>query len=262
VCTPTVAGGPSGLASLKLSRNGAAATAVTAGAPVTLAADGVHALRLLAADGAGNTAAATATVRVDRTPPVATLACVDGYTCRAIASDAASGVAAVAYSVGGGAWRPVAAGGSFAVAHGSVRLRTADVAGNVRVTAPTVLADRTSAEPANSTVPVHLTGRSNVASLIGALQAARSENGTVSVDLRPLAVGRGRFRVDLRVRAGSRSRRVARTYTVGRLGTLPRIQANLSHATARTTVTLTVKRRAGKRWRRHAGARVVFGSGR
>ena len=34
------------------------------------------------------------------------------------------------------------------------------------------------------------------------------------------------FRVDLRVKAGSRSRRVARTYKVGRLGTLPRIQAS------------------------------------
>jgi hypothetical protein len=262
VCTPTAAGGPSGLASLRLSRNGGAPTTVTAGAPLTLAADGVHALRLLAADGAGNTASATATVRVDRTAPVATLACVGSYTCRAIASDAASGLAAVAYSLDGGAWRAVAADGSFAVAHGSVRLRAADVAGNVRVTAPVALPDRTTAAPASSTAPVHLAGRSNVASLIGALQAARAENGTVSVDLRPLAVGRGRFRVDLRVKAGGRSRRVARTYKVGRLGTLPRIQAKLDGATARTTVTLTVKRRAGKRWRRHATARVVLGGGR
>ena len=108
------------------------------------------------------------------------------------------------------------------------------------------------------TVPVHLAGHSDVASLVGALRAARAQDGTVSVDLRPLAVGRGRFRVDLRVKAGSRSRRVARTYRVGRLGTLPRIGAKLTGASARSTVTLTVKRRVGRRWRDHATARVVL----
>jgi hypothetical protein len=107
-------------------------------------------------------------------------------------------------------------------------------------------------------VPVHIAGHSDVASLVGAVHAARAQNGTVSVDLRPLAVGRGSFRVDLRVKSGGRSRRVARTYKVGRLGTLPRIQARLSGATARTTVTLSVKRRAGGKWRRHATARVVL----
>ena len=99
-----------------------------------------------------------------------------------------------------------------------------------------------------------------MASLVGALHAARAQNGTVSVDLRPLAVGRGQFRVDLRVKAGGRSRRVARTYKVGRLGTLPRIQAALRGASARTTVTLTVKRRAAASGAAHATARVVLAS--
>lgn len=108
------------------------------------------------------------------------------------------------------------------------------------------------------TVPVHLAGHSDVKSLVGAVHAARAQDGAVSIDLRPLAVGRGRFRVELRVKAGSRSRRVARTYKVGRLGTLPRIEAKLTGATTRTTVTLTVKRRLGRRWRGHATARMVL----
>ena len=217
----------------------------------------------------------TDTIRIDSVAPTAAVACTAAglqYGCRADASDDASGLAAVAYSVDGGAWTGVAAGGSFAVAHGSARLRSVDVAGNETVTTPVALAAITSpATPVDTptpgaatvrakTVPIHLAGHSDVASLVGALHAARAQNGTVSVDLRPLAVGRGKFRVDLRVKAGSRSRRVARTYKVGRLGTLPRIQAALRGAGARTTVTLTVKRRVGRKWRAHASAKVVLAS--
>jgi hypothetical protein len=241
---------------------------------VSVTGDGEHTLVSRVVDVAGHASAwRTDTIRIDSVGPTASVACTAAglqYACRADAADDASGLTAVAYSVDGGAWTGVAAGGSFAVARGSVRLRAVDAAGNDTVTTPVALA-AIAAPPVDApapttvtvrakTVPVHLAGHSDVASLVGALHAARAQNGTVSVDLRPLAVGRGRFRVDLRVSAGRRSRRVARTYKVGRLGTLPRIQSALSGASARTTVTLTVKRRAGRKWRRHSSARVVLAS--
>jgi hypothetical protein len=250
---------------------------VDGGAPsldesVEVTGDGVHTLASRVVDLVGHASAwRTDTIRIDSVAPTASLGCTPAgqqYTCRADAADGTSGLATLAYSVDGGVWTGVAAGGSFAVARGSVRLRAVDAAGHETVTAPLALAPRpapggdtpgpSTATARTKTVPVHLAGHSDVASLVGALRAARAQDGTVSVDLRPLAVGRGRFRVDLRVKAGSRSRRVARTYRVGRLGTLPRIEAKLTGASTRTTVTLTVKRRAGSRWRGHATARVVL----
>ena len=77
------------------------------------------------------------------------------------------------------------------------------------------------------------------------MRAARSANGTVSVDLRPLAVGRGKFRVEIKLTSGKRSQTVKRTVKVGKDGTLPRIAGSLAKATAKCTVTLTVRKRAG-----------------
>jgi hypothetical protein len=94
--------------------------------------------------------------------------------------------------------------------------------------------------------------------MLGALNAVRSASGTVSLDLRPLAVGRGRYRVAIRLKSGKRSKRFNRTNKVGRTGALPRISTSLSKATARTTVTLTVRKKAGKRWRKFAGTRLVL----
>ena len=80
----------------------------------------------------------------------------------------------------------------------------------------------------------------------------------MSVDLRPLAVGRGRFKVEIAFKAGKRAKRFTRAYTVGGGGTLPRIAASLADATERCTVTLTVRKRSGSRWRRYAGTRLVL----
>lgn len=239
-------------------------------ATATVTGDGVHALASRVVDAVGRASAwRTDTIRIDSVAPTASLTCSPAgleYTCRADAADGTSGLAIVAYSVDGGGWTGVAPGASFAVAHGSVRLRAVDAAGHETVTAPVALAQRTRpAPPAPTpatarakTVPVHLAGRSDVASLVGALRAARGQDGTVSVDLRPLAVGRGRFRVGLGVKSGARTRRLARTYTVRRLGTLPRVRSRLAGATARTTVKLTVERRVRGRWRSHAAARLVL----
>ena len=109
-----------------------------------------------------------------------------------------------------------------------------------------------------SNVPVYLAGKDDADSMLGALNAVRSANGTVSLDLRPLAVGRGHYRVEIALKSGKRSRTVKRSYKVGRTGALPRISASLSKAVEKTTITLTVRKQVGKRWRKHAGTRLVL----
>jgi hypothetical protein len=261
-CTVAADGGLSAVGSLTLAGADGGTTAVANGATATVSADGRHVLRLTAVDGAGNGAAAEAVVHVDRTAPAAGLSCAaaDGkYTCAAAASDATSGLAALGYSVNGGSLHTVAAGASFTVAKGKVQLRAVDAAGNVSLTAPLTLA----AIPAGATAritstPVYLKGRKKAANMVGALNAARSATGTVSLDLRPLAVGRGRYRVEIALKSGKRSRKVKRTFKVGRAGTLPRVSASLARATAKTTVKLTVRKRVGRKWRRHASAKLVL----
>ena len=110
----------------------------------------------------------------------------------------------------------------------------------------------------SSSVPVYLAGHRDSKSLVGAMRAARSSTGTVSVDLRPLAVGRGTFRVEIKLTSGKRSRTIKRTVKVGKSGTLPRIAGSLAKATAKCTVTLTVSKQAGRRWRKYATSRVVL----
>jgi hypothetical protein len=259
-CSLGADGGPSGLSALTVSRDGGAGEAVAAGSAVSVD-DGVHTLALAATDGAGNQGGAEATVHVDATAPIATLTCAptgSKHSCRADASDATSGLAALAYRVDGGDYVTVAGGASFTVAEGTVTLRAVDVAGNETVTTPVTLAAAKGGAVKISSVPVYLAGRKDSGSLVGALSAARSANGTVSLDLRPLAVGRGRFKVEIAMKAGKRKRTFRRTYSVGGDGTLPRIATSLSRATDRCTVRLTVHKRAGKRWRRHAGTRLVL----
>ena len=145
-------------------------------------------------------------------------------------------------------------------------MRAIDVAGNVAQTKPVTLLERKPPvvkSPVTVTVtsrsaPVYLVGHSDPDSLVGALFAARSPNGTVSIDLRPLAVGRGRFKVQIAFKATTRHRTIVRTVTVGRRGHLPRMAGSLSGATARTTVRLTVRKKVGRTWRRYATSKVVL----
>jgi hypothetical protein len=261
-CSVAVDGGLSGVGSATLSGADGGTASVTNGSTVTVSADGAHQLRLEAADGAGNAAAAEAVVIVDQTAPAAGLSCVatDGkYSCRADASDATSGLAALGWSVDGGGFTSVAAGASFTVAKGKIALRAVDAAGNETVTAPVTLAAvAPNVKVRISTVPVYLAGHKDADSMLGGLKAVRSATGTVSLDLRPLAVGRGTYRVELRLKAGKRSKLVKKTYKVGGTGALPRLGASLSRATKTCRITLTVRKKAGSRWRTHATARVVL----
>ena len=261
-CSVTADGGLSGLGSATLAGADGGTAAVADGAVATVSGDGTHTIRLDAVDGAGNAAAAEAVVNVDRTAPAAGLSCVaaDGrYSCRADASDGTSGLAYLGWSLDGGAFAAIGAGGSFTVAKGKVRVRAVDVAGNETLTDPVTLAAiPATAKVRISSVPVYLKGRKDTQSMLGALNAVRSANGTVSLDLRPLAVGRGSYRVEIRLESGKHSKRFQRTYKVGRTGALPRISASLSKATEKCTITLTVSKKAGKRWRKHAGTRLVL----
>src|SRR4029079_5625606 len=105
-CTATADGGPSDIAPLEASVDGAAFAAVVAGA-VAVSADGDHTVALKAVDGAGNEATSAAVhVKVDLTLPRATLSCAaaaapTGYVCRAAGSDALSGLATLTYSLNG-----------------------------------------------------------------------------------------------------------------------------------------------------------------
>ncbi len=261
-CSVTADGGLSGLGSATLAGADGGTASVANGAVATVSADGAHTLHLDTVDGAGNAAAADAVVHVDRTAPAAGLSCAaaDGkYTCRADASDGTSGLAAFGWSLDGGEFETIAAGGSFTVAKGQVRLRAVDVAGNETITDPVTLAAIAKTVKVRiSSVPVYLKGHKDADSMVGALNAVRSARGTVSVDLRPLAVGRGKYRVELSLKSGKHSKRFKRTYKVGRTGALPRISASLSKATAKTTITLTVRKQSGTHWRKHAGTRVVL----
>ena len=62
----------------------------------------------------------------------------------------------------------------------------------------------------------------------------------------------------MKLKSGKQHREVTRKYTVGKTGTLPRISASLAKATERTTVTLTVLKHVGKKWKAHAGTRLVL----
>jgi hypothetical protein len=202
-CTATADGGPSGIADLTASVNGGPFAAVS-GSAVPVAADGDHTVTLKAVDGAGNEAtSAAAHVKIDKTLPRATLSCAaastpTGYVCRAAGSDALSGLASLTYSPNGAAWRAVPAGGAIPIAYGTIRVRAVDVAGNQFLTGALTLVQRRPPAPPvkpptmrSSSVPVYLGGSTDDDSMLGAMLAARSANGTVSVDLRPLAVGRG-----------------------------------------------------------------------
>ena len=267
-CVVQADGGLSGAGSLVLDRAGTESE-VAPGATVAVSTDGEHVLSATAVDGAGNEAtSADARVKVDLGAPSAQVACEPAgevYACRAGGSDAVSGLASLTFGVNGGAWQPTAADGTFTAPPGSsVRARAVDAAGHEAVTAPVALAafPPPPAEPKtrarSASRPVYLRGRTGSSAMVGALLAARDTAGTVAVDLRPLALGRGQYRIKLQVRSGKARRTVTKTFRVARRGTSPRIRARLKGAVKRTTVTLAVDRRAGAKWRRHAAARVVL----
>jgi hypothetical protein len=136
----------SGLASQGVSLDG------TTWAPsVTISTDGVTTVQVQAQDNAGNTASASRTVRVDTTPPSASLMLPqpDGQngwylspvTASASGSDATSGVATALVSLDGSSWAPSLTLSTDGVT--TIQGRVTDNAGNATTVSGTVSIDRT-----------------------------------------------------------------------------------------------------------------------
>ncbi len=148
----------SGVAWTQFSLDGGAfqaGTQVVVAAPVDGSNDGIHVIAYRSADLAGNVEAdRTATVRIDTTSPIVSLAdpgglLRGGVTLDATASDAASGVTSVAFEVsaaGGNSWQAIGADGTApygtlfdtsSVDDGAYDLRAVatDLAGNQAVSA-------------------------------------------------------------------------------------------------------------------------------
>jgi hypothetical protein len=259
-CAVSADGGASGLSVLTAARGSEAATPI--GASYTVDADGSSTVTFRAVDGAGNEKLALATVKIDRVAPSATVSCTPGagtsYVCTATGSDALSGLSALSWSVNGSAGTAITSGATFSVAKGTVTVTATDRAGNSATSAPLKLADRTappsgggsSSEPTptarSTTEAVLRVGKGSIgARALGELELSALPSSTTAT-LRPLALGKGRFQILLRLTADRKTKTYDKTIAA-RSGYSPQITLRLGGALS-VRVSLTVKRRSGARW--------------
>jgi hypothetical protein len=264
-CTLASDGGLSGIGSLTVARGDAAPDAI-AGTSYTVDTDGTWTLTFRAVDGAGNEKLALAQVKIDRAAPSAAVSCTPGtgitYVCSAVGTDPLSGMAGLSWTLNGGAATPLSSGGTFTVQKGGTVVVTAtDRAGNSATSSPVVLADRTppSAKPPAKTPakPVAVTPRtatqavlrkgkgSAISRALGELEITALPSST-TVDLRPMAVGKGRFQIVLKLTADRKTKTASKTIKTSS-GYSPRMSVRLGGA-AEVAVKLTVRRRSGGRW--------------
>jgi hypothetical protein len=240
--------------------------------------DGASKLSFRAVDGAGNEKTTTTEVKVDRTPPSASVSCAPGsgtaWICKGTGSDELSGTFSTKFSVDGAAPAAVGGGGSFSVQKGSVVVYVTDGAGNTGVSSPLKLADRTPAPPttddskhepehedeAESEEPTPRTttqavllrkGGAASSRLLGQLALSSTPTRT-TVDLRPLALGKGTFRFVAKVTAGGKTKTFTKT-----VKTKKGYSSKLTYrapAASSASVTLTISKKSGRRWVTYAGA--------
>ncbi len=270
-CSVVGDGGASGLSALTASVEGGAADAISGGS-YTVGSDGSHSLTFRAVDGAGNEKLALAQVKIDLTPPAATVSCTAGqgttYVCAATGSDALSGLAGLSWSVDGSAPTAVTSGATFTVAKGTVTVSASDKAGNIGTSAPVTLKARTVAPAPTATPPkttpkvtprtaseaVLRRGKGTIAKrALGQLEISALPSSTTAT-LRPLALGKGTFRISIKVTADKKSKSSAKTYST-RSGYSPLIKVTAGGAVD-VKVTLTVRKRSGKRWLSYAAGTV------
>jgi hypothetical protein len=268
-CTVASDGGLSGLGLLTAARGDGEPDAIS-GTSYTVDADGIWTITFRAVDGAGNEKLALASVKIDRTPPNAALSCVAGtgtsYSCTATGSDTVSGMAGLSWSLNGASATSLSSGGTFTVQKGTVVVTATDRAGNAAASAPVVLADRTApvkpppktptkkapVTPRTATKVVLRTGKgSPMSRAVGELEIAALPTRT-TVTLRPMALGKGRFQIVLKLTADRKSKTARRTFNT-RTGYSPKLSVRLGGA-AEVTAKLTVRRRSGRRWITHATA--------
>ena len=87
--------------------------------------------------------------------------------------------------------------------------------------------------------------------LVGQLALSSTPTAT-TVDLRPLALGKGTFQLVIKVKLGKKTKTFTKTQTTVK-GYSKRVTVKAA-AGADPQVTLTVKRKSGKRWVTHATA--------
>jgi hypothetical protein len=251
-CSVAATGGLSGLAGVTADGH-----PVVDGA-YAVQAQGAATIHFRAVDGAGNESVATAEVKVDTSAPAPAVNCVadsgTAWTCTATASDAVSGVAGMAYSVDGTAPAPINNGDSFSVATGSLTVYATDNAGNGAAAKAVTLADRSTPPapptPRTKSAAVFLRkGGAAAARLVGQLSIDSLPSST-TVDLRPLAIGKGSFQFVFTITAAGKTKTVTKTQKI-KTGYSTRISIVLP-ASAKTSVSLTVKRKTGKRWLAYA----------
>jgi hypothetical protein len=274
-------GGESGLPTLTAARGTGTPHAVSGGS-YTVDANGIWTVIFRAVDGAGNETLASANVKIDRTPPTAAVTCTPGagklYVCTGTGADSDSGLVRLSRTVDGAAATPLPSDGSFAVEKGRVVVTAVDAAGNTGSSEPLELADRTPppappvATPTPTPTPTaeephEVTPRSSSEAvllsrggrtgtrLVGQLALAGTPTRT-TVDLRPLALGSGRFQFIFRVTVDGKAKTVRKTQTT-RKGYSRRISVRVA-AAADATVKLTVRKRAGGRWVTHAAATAAL----
>lgn len=267
-CTVTASGGLSGLSALTGARGGEGPTDVVGGV-YAVEAEGSSSVTFRAVDGAGNEATTQGSVKVDRTAPQVGVTCTPdpkslNYLCTASGADSLSGLTGVAWSLNGGAATPIAAGGVFSVAKGKVAVAGTDAAGNAGTSQVVTLAarkaddahgdadDEGSVTPRATSGSVLLKGKASSSSrLVGQLSLSATPTAT-TVDLRPLALGKGTFQLVIKVTVGKKTKTVTKTQKTVK-GYSKRVTIKAA-AGASAKVTLTVKRKSGKRWVTHATA--------
>jgi hypothetical protein len=247
-CSVSATGGLSGLA-------GVTADGTSIDGAYAVPAQGAQTIRFRAVDNAGNEFVATAEVKVDTSAPAPAVRCVadagTGYTCTATATDSISGVSGMAWSVNGSAPATINPGDSFAVAKGTVTVYASDNAGNGAAAKPVTLADRSGPPPApvprtSSEAVLLRKGGAAAARLIGQLSVSGLPTST-TVDLRPLAIGKGSFKFVFKIRTASKKTKTVTKSQKVKTGYSKRIAIALP-ASGKTAVTLTIKRKSGRRW--------------
>ena len=165
----------------------------------------------------------TAEVKIDTSAPAPAVNCVPdagtAWTCSASASDSVSGVGSMAYSVDGAAPAPINNGDTFTVAKGSVTVYATDNAGNGAASGRRARrplgpgARRRPRAAVHSEAVLLRKGGAAAARLVGQLAISSLPTST-TVDLRPLAIGKGSFQFVFKVTTGSKTKTVTKTQKV------------------------------------------------
>ena len=226
-------------------------------------AQGATTIHFRAVDGAGNEVDRyRPTSRSTPSAPAPAVKCVadagTAWTCTATRQDSVSGVASLAYSVDGSMPAAIANGGTFTRRQGLGRgLRDTTSPATpprpLRSRSPIARLRRPRRPRGSSSEAVLLRkGGASAARLVGQLAISSLPTAT-TVDLRPLAIGKGTFQFVFKIKSGKKTKTVTKTQTV-KTGYSTRISVALPAPPARPSVALTVRKKSGKRWTTYATA--------